>query len=76
MYVPVYVIDFVGILAFLPFFLVWFISENFNPLAPSCVVLTGLCNRVQLANLVLVGITQARGTTTRLLQIRSAQEHR
>lgn len=82
MYVPVYVVDFVGVLALLPFFLVRFISEDFNSLASSCVVLTGLCNRVQLANLVLVGITQAtngkRITTLNMkctrMQIREASQ--
>lgn len=70
MYIPVYVVDFVGVLALLPFLLIRFISEDFNPFTPSCVVLAGLCNRVQLANLVLVGITQAtNGNEAQLLQI-------
>ena len=51
--VPVYVVDFVSVLALLPFFLVRFIPEDFDPLSSSRVVLTGLGNRVQLADLVL-----------------------
>lgn len=52
---PVYVVDLVGVLAFLAILLVRFISEYLDPFSSACVVLTGLCDRVQLANLVLRG---------------------
>lgn len=52
---PVYVVDLVGVLALLAVLLVRFISEDLDPFSSTCVVLTGLCNRVQLANLVLRG---------------------
>lgn len=52
---PVYVVDLVGVLALLSVLLVRFISEDLDPFSSPRVVLTGLCNRVQLANLVLRG---------------------